>query len=357
MLSPKASMLGMFAGPKEKIPMDVVISICDELLSKVAYTPTVNINKDVNLNITIGIGFWSHVDKLSHGLPIDVMKMLLTAAALRQKILALNPNKVSKLIIVLADHMAINEGADITELNTVISRYQSELSDYLRFLNLDAHTEIKLSSELSIDPRYQEISNTIMQHESMSVLKNDRAHYRYIHDQTVIVNYLHQHLDVGVKIGWIYKASQVLIGTDQVDKMTQWDELRFDTWYKKIVTSCCLNKTASEMQFLYSKAGLKIRDNQIMEGVPYSAYPQDNRYSRGDIRSEKLTISKAIASNWNGVAEICEKLIEVNVLSADLIPNGIIHRTNSQATVRNFIAHMMKFTFPSLNENTYVFTS
>src|ERR1700733_12668748 len=68
--------------------------------------------KDNQLNIFMGIGLWSVRDGLSEGLPIDVMQMLLSATMMRSQILEANRGKSSKIIVLIADSMAVREGAD-----------------------------------------------------------------------------------------------------------------------------------------------------------------------------------------------------------------------------------------------------
>ena len=56
----------------------------------------IEIPKDNQLNIYMGIGLWSVRDRLSEGLPIDVMQMLLSASIMRSEIREANPEQHQK---------------------------------------------------------------------------------------------------------------------------------------------------------------------------------------------------------------------------------------------------------------------
>ena len=104
--------------------------------------------KDNRLNIFIGIGLWSKKEGLSEGLPIDVMQMLLSATIMRAKIMEANPEKSSKVIILIADSMAVREGADRENISQIIKTYKRSLEPLLDMLNIKESSEIVLSSAL-----------------------------------------------------------------------------------------------------------------------------------------------------------------------------------------------------------------
>ena len=60
----------------------------------------------------MGIGLWSKKDGLSIGLPVDIMQMLIPARFFQQEFAKSNPGKSPKVYLLIADSMAIDEGAD-----------------------------------------------------------------------------------------------------------------------------------------------------------------------------------------------------------------------------------------------------
>ncbi|HJD58159.1 MAG TPA: hypothetical protein LFV92_02950 [Rickettsia endosymbiont of Ceroptres masudai] len=104
---------------------------------------------------------------------------------------------------------------------------------------------------------------------------NYPGHSKYIISQTAIIHYLHIHKNVGVKIGWIYKASNYPMAYSTIAAaLKKWDELKFDRYDKEI----CSDK----LEFLYCRAGIeKLNKGNIQEACPYIAYSKDSRYILG----------------------------------------------------------------------------
>lgn len=283
-------------------------------------------------NIYLGIGLWSLQDKLSTGLPIDVMQMLMSGTLLRSLIIEENPNLEPKLIILIADSMAIAEGATPEAVQLITERYIKSLNELLTLLNSVKCSEIVLSSALTASKEYQSTLELIENSSKVQELKqNDPSHSRYITTQTAITHHLHTNKAVGVKIGWITEASdkQRRIGTAP----TTWDELRFD----QLCAQICSDST---IQCLYTRAGLKQTKNgkqtSVIEGCPYTAYPLDNRYV---IQLEKTVdikdispVTKRVAQQWPWISsDLCAALSspEVGVLNTNILPQGYKKNLNN----------------------------
>ncbi len=104
--------------------------------------------KDNQLNIYMGIGLWSVRDGLSEGLPIDVMQMLLSATIMRSKIMEANSGNSSKVIVLIADSMAVREGAKKEKVSQLVQIYKKSLEPLLDLLNIKECSKIILSSDL-----------------------------------------------------------------------------------------------------------------------------------------------------------------------------------------------------------------
>lgn len=146
---------------------------------------------------------------------------------------------------------------------------------------------------------------------------------------------------VGIKVGWICaESSKQLEGRISAQSLKNWDELKFDRWYEEI----CLD---SNMQYLYTKAGLKQSGKEknisVSEGCPYTAYSKDRRYivqtqGKKDIKTVCL-IQKIVAAHWKGVAEVCSSLMQAGVMKSTLLPEDCIKKSNVIATVYNMLNH------------------
>lgn len=95
-------------------------------LSLLTYNGNSIITPKDNLNIYMGIGLWSVRDGLSESLPIDVMQMLLSATVMRSQIMEANHGKSSKVILLIADSMAIREGAEKEKVSQLVRIYKKK---------------------------------------------------------------------------------------------------------------------------------------------------------------------------------------------------------------------------------------
>lgn len=284
-------------------------------------------------HIFLGIGLWSAIEHLTTGLPVDVMPMLLSATLQRAKILCQKPETESKLIILIADSMAVAEGAAVEEVALRVEQYQQALLSLLELLNMLPHTEIILSSQLIEDSNYQEMLKEIEAHEVSTQLQiHDALHYRYIVTQVTITEYLHRYAQVGTKVGWIDKKSTPsLLTSNSAEGIPNWNELKFDLYYKKMFPE-------SQMVFLYTQAGIKFksqgRDAVIEEACPYTAFPSWKRYlvlaeQPTQRVKEVFPVNKGVARKWKDVITACENLKGTCPgLLPNVLPEDYVHAQN-----------------------------
>jgi hypothetical protein len=312
-------------------------------LSLVTYNGnSITIPRDNQLNIFMGIGLWSVRDGLSEGLPIDVMQMLLSATMMRSQILEANRGKSSKIIVLIADSMAVREGADKEKASQLVQIYKKSLEPLLDLLNIKGSSEIILSSELENCSQYQEVLESVEDSRIVKQLKvEDEAHYAYVRTQTAITCYMNTHRHVGIKVGWMCAdSSKQLKGRVLAQSLKHWDELKFDRWCEEI----CKDST---IQYVYAKAGLKQsrkeKNVSVRESCPYTAYSKDQRYivrtqDKKDIKTI-CPIQKKVANHWKGVAEVCSSLIQARLVHCMLLPEDCIKKSNAIATVYNMLNH------------------
>lgn len=325
-----------------------------EILSQSLATLTYNgksleIPQDKKLNIYMGIGLWSAKDKLSVNLPVDIMQMLLAAAVIRSQIREVNPEKESKVILLIADSMAVNEGADPYKVADIVSIYKRALVHLLGLLSLIECTEFILSSDLELSDEFQKTRLSIESMDKVTDLRSDKIHWNYACTQTAITQYLHLYRDVGIKVGWILqKSSQKL--RDPVINELPWDELKFDRLHQIICR-------ASTIQCLYAKAGLKQKNLehgiQINEGCPYTAFEKDccyviqfeNQKELSEMTSlpkkAMATLKKRVAKQWKGVAEVCSTLKELQIVSEKILPDSCIEKSQAVNTVYIMLNHWL----------------
>ena len=299
--------------------------------------------KDNHLNIFMGIGLWSAKDGLTEGLPVDVMQMLLSAAMVRSQILQANLGASSKIIVLIADSMAVGEGADTDRVLQIVQIYKKSLEPLLDLLKIKESAQIVLSSELESCDQYQKVLVSVDNSQIIQQLKvDDEVHYDYVRTQTAIIRYMNTQEDVGVKVGWMCKPSstQVLQDRGSAQLLQKWDELKFDRWGEEICEG-------SSMQYIYTKAGLKQSGNEksvsVSEGCPYTAYPKDRRYivqihDKKDIKTI-CAIQKRVAEQWKGVAEVCSSLVKAGLVHRMLLPDDCIQTGNHKATVYKMLNH------------------
>lgn len=324
--------------------MNVNISeTLSQCLSLLTYNGnSIVIPRDNHLNIFMGIGLWSVRDGLSEGLPIDVMQMLLSAAIMRSQIIEANRGQSSKIIILIADSMAIREGAEKEKTSQIIQVYKKSLEPLLDLLNIKESSEIILSSELERSRPYGEVLESVENSPIVKQLKEeDKTHYAYIRTQTAITRYMNTYGHAGIKVGWICaESSKQLQGRATAQSLKQWDELKFDKWCEEMCEG-------STMQYLYAKAGLKQSgpdtNVSVSEGCPYTAYPRDRRYvvhPQGKVEIKTICpIQKKVATHWKGVAEVCSYLMQARLVHSALLPEDCIKKSNAIATVYNMLNH------------------
>lgn len=312
-------------------------------LSSLTYNGSeILIPKDEKLNIYMGIGLWSKKNGLSNGLPIDVMQMLLAATVLRSKIQEVNPERKPRVIILIADSMAVREGADEKRVADLVALYKKSLKPLLELLGLQESAEIVLSSGLEQEESFQSTLNQLDSSDVLQELKEDGDHYGYIRSQTAITRYMHMQKDVGVKVGWICKQSSQQLNQSHLEAkaLICWDELKFD----QLCSSIC-----PRMQYLYTKAGLKQCINEkgkllnVLEGCPYTAYNDEHRYvvqveAPKDIKSI-YPVQKSVATHWKGIAEICQKLTQMQVVQESILPTDCIKKTNAVLRTYKMLNH------------------
>ncbi len=298
--------------------------------------------KDDQINIFLGIGLWSVKDGLSEGLPVDVMQMLLSATLMRLKIKEANPEKSSGVVILIADSMAIREGAGSEKVAQIVQIYKRSLEPLLELLKIREWSEIILSSDLEKCMEFQKALESVEKSKLAEQIKiEDEVHYAYISTQTAITHYMEKYRKVGIKVGWICaESSKQLNGSVSPKDLKQWDELKFDRWCYAI----CQN---SATQYLYAKAGLKqsghIRSISVIEGCPYTAYTKDQRYvvhlqGKREIKTI-CPLQKRVSTHWKGIAEVCLSLMQANLVSSALLPVGCIKKSNLKATVYDMLNH------------------
>lgn len=222
-------------------------------------------------NIYMGIGIWSKKNGLSEGLPVDIIKMLLAA-----KVAALTLHS-RRVIILIPDSMAKNEGADQKEVDKIILVYRKCLASLIDLLNMNDCAEIMLSSKLEKKEEYIKTHANMAASESVKKLKCKSEHKYYIATQSTITQHMHLHENVGVKIGWVKAKGIPLIAKDEeLSDLSRYDELEFDLIYKGLCPE-------SRMQYLYVDAGSKhlIKQGAInyQEAPPYTAFSADHRYT------------------------------------------------------------------------------
>lgn len=315
------------------------INLPSQALQQLTYNSTaLTIPRRNHLNIFMGIGLWSKDHGLSSGLPVDIMHMLLSAVALRAEIAQNNAGQQSRVVILIANSMAVHEGADIRQVGQITDVYVRSIVILLEQLNLKDCTNLVLSSDLEADVRYRQTIQTLEREPSLDSIRSDAAHYNYILRQTAINSYMETYRDVGVKIGWIYKDSSRLLTRSTIEPETaaRWDELKFDCICKKVLP-------ASIMQYLYTKAGMsQSAAHNGDERPPYTSYARDDRYTLQDVNIVNIpNPSRALVNQWAGIAELCTELANNRIISTTLLPSDCIHRTNRVQTVRRMLNHWL----------------
>lgn len=287
--------------------------------------------KDNETNIYMGIGLWSAKNGLSEGLPIDVMQMLLSVTLIKAHL-----KKPSKIFLLIADSMAISEGADKEAVTRLVAIYKRSLEPLLELLNVLKSCEIILASELQASDQFKEVFRFV----ECAPAIIEKANHNYFVTQTAITRYMQIYKGVGVKVGWIHAESKALIkGAVSAFGLAQLDELKFDRFFEEIFRT--------SIQYVYAKAGMKqpvINAHPIVsEACPYTAFRLDQRYVVQTLNERSIKsvspIQSRVAEQWKGVAETCVGLMNAQLVSSSLLPKDCIKSRNAKATVYNMLNH------------------
>jgi hypothetical protein len=274
-------------------------------------------------HIYMGIGLWSKENKLTRGMPVDVMNMLLVAKFMQLKIEQVSPKMSSRVYILIADSMARQEGALQEEVTAITEIYKRNLKILLHLLGMDTSTELMCSSDVENTPTFKEALALV---DSSPVVRewqaNDPDHIHYFRIQTAMTLFMRNSYHVGIKVGWVRdKTGKQIVQGKEMKKTLHWDELRFDQGYDQICPR--------SMHYLYAKAGLKQQqgnEGQVVaiDGCPYTAYLQDRCYvvqhgSRCDI-NEICPVEKRVEKRWKGVLKVCDGLVQSKLAPTELLP-------------------------------------
>lgn len=205
------------------------------------------------INVFIGTGLWSNKYELTVGLPIDILNMIITAQLLRRQIEKNIGNK-SGLIILIADHLAIESGADINEVNNRVEQNLIILNCILKKLGINEF-KIVLSSAVVKEPEYQEIYKSLINNFHIKQLENKNRNYAIT--QTAIGRYMQIFCMALIKISWAHKFQK---------KSDKFDELWFDQIYINIFGP-------GQVNFIYTKAGIAFQKENGGTRVPYTHTP------------------------------------------------------------------------------------
>lgn len=292
-------------------------------------------------HIYMGIGLYSKRDGLSEALPIDVMQMLLPAKMMSLQIKEANLGKPSRVIILIADSMAIREGAKQEQVSKLTEIYKKSLMCLLDLLDMTDDSEIVLSSELEKCTEYQKTFKSIENSEPVRLLKiKDPAHCAYIISQTANTICMNEYRNVGIKVGWIRaESNKQLNSCVSPESLKSWDELSFDL-------RCGAIRPDLKIQYLYTRAGLnqsrRGKYTNVSEGCPYTAYHGARYVVRPGDKGNIITtyrLQKRVSKPWRRLAEVCWSLMQENVVSNTLLPKDCIQKNHAIATVYNMLNH------------------
>jgi hypothetical protein len=278
-------------------------------------------------NIYMGLGLWSKKNGLSQGLPVDVMQMLLPAAVLRQAMLEAHPLCDSRIIILIAESMAIREGANRDQVSKIVELYKKSLERLLEMLNIRQCTEIVLTSSIEQTTDFEAIRTSLEGKKTVKEMRRkDPDHCIYQITQTAMSYYMHLNQNVGIKVGW------------SLNKAGSWDEPRFDKVYAKIFPE-------SNLKYLYVKAGVKLINADWRGGCPYTAFKDDSScivQIEGDAKIDRSYCDQALVKNhWKGVAKLCSDLATASFVNASILPEDCI-REDDISTIHRLLNHWAK---------------
>lgn len=289
------------------------------------------VSHEKNPNIYMGIGLWSNEKKLSKGLPIDIIGMLLAATAYLTRRKEIDPSSSPKLVILVADSMALQEGSKQgftkEDIDRITCIYRKSLEPLLKLLKIGEQTEIVLASDLEKRKDFRSCLDEINQNPRMQEIEEtDPVHSNYVRQQSAITRYMEKHLSVGMKLGWRRKAPS----------SNSWDELTFDRFYRDIFPS-------SKMQYVYAKAGLRkvetSKQPNTKEACPYTAFEEDRRYVINTTEDVSIAtrdvyrLNGALSSHWDSIIDVCSKLKEASLVDESILPEEVSTLNSRKAKI------------------------
>lgn len=193
----------------------------------------------------------------------------------------------TKVIVLVADSMALREGADLTKVGEIVELAKRALAFWSGKLRLSL--EVILSSEIERSEEYQALVRSLEGEFTDLPLEKQQ----YFLSQTANTIFLYNQ-GVRVKLGW------------QMSKRGVSDEGVFDE-------RCAKTGRVPELQCLYAKAGLKKEGH--LEAPPYIALLGDERPRFGV--SEFYPLTKRHVARWSSMFEVCAALFPGEYVSTE----------------------------------------
>lgn len=245
------------------------------------------ISKD-KMHATVGFGFYSNMDGLSQGVPVDIYTMLLCAEKLRQKVLP----EGAKVTVVIGDHFAFQRCDDHDKVTTIREKYLKKLDNILKNLGVRKHYEFQKSSDIVQQVEYQKVLEEVLAkaekirtftregNEALSqngeavgldtwyMVKQDDEDdalggvKNYFLEQTALFKYLYEKEGCGVKVSWARSPHK-----RNITNSTSYDEAHFDRFYRELFFD-----ESEKLSFIYTEAGYATNTKAEQSRViPYTA--------------------------------------------------------------------------------------
>ena len=199
-------------------------------------------------NIKIGTGIISFKGELTTELPFDVLKMLLCAALIQEKLTTVGiPSTIFYLI---ADHLAETHQnicpGDKIRIREITNKFEKIINDITTKLRISC--KVVRSSEIAKTVDYQNLLTQVAE-------KLQLPPTAYETQQTALGLFMEQHMDVKIKVGWVPVKRSI----------SSRDEMYFDQF---------LTRGGSKVQFAYTTPGQTF-DGQCRS--PYFHGPNDTK--------------------------------------------------------------------------------
>ncbi|MGD9591016.1 MAG: hypothetical protein AB7V32_00680 [Candidatus Berkiella sp.] len=226
-------------------------------------------------HVMMGFGFVSGTDGLSVGLPLDALTMVLNGLKVAQ---ALGPQ--SKVVIIVADQQALScehlSCADKAKVVAMGNKYVKKLNYLIDNLKARDKITILRSSEITSEPKYQGLLLAVQRRQQTTkepstdtqeiITQSNRytgSHLQYFTEQTVLVQYLYDVLNCGLKLGWTRYTK-----AGDIRKSTSMCEAHFDRFYLDLFSD-----DNSKLSFVYSVPGYNLKKDAAQNGrvIPYTA--------------------------------------------------------------------------------------